>query len=80
MENKDKGDEIEESLLNMLLVILLEGASIEVLWLLTPSSRNCRRKGKWRKRKGSREKDDEKFICQCFFFYRLWCHFTGTKG
>jgi len=46
MENKDKGDEIEESLLNMLLVILLEGASIEVLWLLTPSSRNCRRKGK----------------------------------
>jgi len=38
MQNKDKGDEIEESPLDMLLVILLEGASKEVVWLVTPSS------------------------------------------
>jgi len=38
MENKDKGDGIEDSPLDMLLVILLEGASIEVLLLVTPSS------------------------------------------
>jgi len=37
MENKDKGDGIEDSLLDMLLVILLEGASVEVSWLVTPS-------------------------------------------
>jgi len=35
MQNKDKGDGIEESPLYMLLVILLEGASKEVV---TPSS------------------------------------------
>jgi len=35
MQNKDKGDGIEDSLLDMLLVILLEGASKEVV---TPSS------------------------------------------
>ena len=39
-----------------------------------------RRNGKWRKRKGSREKADGKFICQCFFFNSLWCHFKGAKG
>ncbi|QCD96578.1 hypothetical protein DEO72_LG6g1284 [Vigna unguiculata] len=38
MENKDKGDVIEDSPLDMLLVILLEGASMEVSWLVTPSS------------------------------------------
>jgi len=38
MENKDKGDRIEGSPLDMLLVILLEGASMEVSWLVTPSS------------------------------------------
>jgi len=31
MQNKDKGDGIEDSLLDMLLVILLEGASKEVV-------------------------------------------------
>jgi len=36
MQNKDKGDGIEDSPLDMLLVILLEGASKEVV---TPSSR-----------------------------------------
>jgi len=35
MKNKDKGDVIEDSPLDMLLVILLEGASKEVV---TPSS------------------------------------------
>jgi len=35
MQNKDKGDGIEDSPLDMLLVILLEGASKEVV---TPSS------------------------------------------
>jgi len=35
MQNKDKGDGIEDSPLEMLLVILLEGASKEVV---TPSS------------------------------------------
>jgi len=35
MQNKDKGDGIEDSSLDMLLVILLEGASKEVV---TPSS------------------------------------------
>jgi len=35
MQNKDKGDIIEDSPLDMLLVILLEGASKEVV---TPSS------------------------------------------
>jgi len=38
MQNKDKGDGIEDSPLDMLLVILLEGASKEVVWLVTPSS------------------------------------------
>jgi len=38
MQNKDKGDGIKDSLLNMLLVILLEGASKEVVWWVTPSS------------------------------------------
>jgi len=38
MQNKDKGDGIEDSLLDMLLVIILEGASMEVSWLVTPSS------------------------------------------
>jgi len=38
MQNKDKGDEIEDSPLDMLLVIFLEGASMEVSWLVTPSS------------------------------------------
>jgi len=33
MQNKDKGDGIEDSPLDMLLVVLLEGA-----WLVTPSS------------------------------------------
>jgi len=37
MQNKDKGDGIEDSPLDMLLVILLEGASKEVV---TPSSKN----------------------------------------
>jgi len=35
MQNKDKGDGIEDSPLDMLLVILLDGASKEVV---TPSS------------------------------------------
>jgi len=35
MQNKDKGDGIEDSPLDMLLVILLEGAFMEVV---TPSS------------------------------------------
>ena len=30
-------------------------------------------------RRGKVEKEDEKFICQWFFFYNLWCHFTWTK-
>jgi len=38
MENKDKDDGTEDSLLNMLLVILLEGASKEVVVVVTPSS------------------------------------------
>jgi len=38
MQNKDKGDGIEDSPLVMLLVILLEGASMEVPWMVTPSS------------------------------------------
>jgi len=37
MQNKDKGDGIEDSPLDMLLVILLEGASKEVV-VVTPSS------------------------------------------
>jgi len=37
MQNKDKGNGIEDSPLDMLLVILLEGASKEVVWLVTPS-------------------------------------------
>jgi len=37
MQNKDKGDGIEDSPLDMLLVILLEGASKEVVM---PSSEN----------------------------------------
>jgi len=40
MQNKDKGDGIEDSPLDMLLVILLEGASMKVSWLVTPSSLN----------------------------------------
>ena len=38
MQNKDKGDGIEDSPLDMRLVILLEGASKEVVWWVTPSS------------------------------------------
>ena len=38
MTNKDKGDGLEDSPLVMLLVILLEGASMEVSWVVTPSS------------------------------------------
>jgi len=38
MENKDKGDRIKDSPLDMLIVILLEGASKEVLWWVTLSS------------------------------------------
>jgi len=38
VQNKDKGDGIEDSPLDMLLVILLEGASKEVVWWVTPSS------------------------------------------
>ena len=38
MQNKDKDYGIEGSPLDMLLVILLEGASMEVSWLVTPSS------------------------------------------
>jgi len=38
MQNKDKGDGIEGSPLDILLVILLEGVSMEVSWLVTPSS------------------------------------------
>jgi len=38
MQHKDKGDGIEDSPLDMLLVILLEGASKEVVWLVTSSS------------------------------------------
>jgi len=38
MKNKDKDDGIEDSPLDMLLVILLEGASMEVSWLVKPSS------------------------------------------
>jgi len=38
MQNKDKGDGIEDSPLDMLLVILLEGDSMEVSWLVKPSS------------------------------------------
>jgi len=37
MQNKDKGDGIEDSPLDMLLVILLDGASKKVVM---PSSRN----------------------------------------
>jgi len=40
MQNKDKGDEIEDSPLDMLLVILLEGACKEVVVVVTPSSRH----------------------------------------
>jgi len=38
MQNKDKGDGIKDFPLDMLLVILLEEASMEVSWLVTPSS------------------------------------------
>jgi len=38
MENKDKGDGIKDSPLDMLLVILLEGVFMEVSSLVTPSS------------------------------------------
>jgi len=38
MQNKDKDDGIEDSPLDMLLVILLEGASKEVVVVVTPSS------------------------------------------
>ncbi|QCE03646.1 hypothetical protein DEO72_LG8g1671 [Vigna unguiculata] len=38
MQTKDKGDGIEDSPLHMLLVIPLEGASMEVSWLVTSSS------------------------------------------
>jgi len=38
MQNKVKCDGIEDFPLDMLLVILLEGASMEVSWLVTPSS------------------------------------------
>jgi len=38
MQNKDKDDGIEDSPLDMLLVILPEGASKEVVVVVTPSS------------------------------------------
>ena len=38
MQNKDKDDGKEDSPLDMLLVILLEGASKEVVVVVTPSS------------------------------------------
>jgi len=38
MQNKDKDDGIEDSPLDMLLVILLEGASKLVVVMVTPSS------------------------------------------
>jgi len=38
MQNKDKDDGIEDSSLDMFLVILLEGASKEVVVVVTPSS------------------------------------------
>jgi len=38
MQNKDKGDGIEDAPLDMLLVILLEAASMELSCLVTPSS------------------------------------------
>jgi len=38
---------------------------------------NCRRKGKWTKRNGSREKYDVKFICQCFF--SIVCDFISQE-
>jgi len=38
MQNKNKGDGIENFPLNMLLVILLEGASKEVVVVVMPSS------------------------------------------
>jgi len=40
MQNKDKDDGIEDSHLDMLLVILIEGASkeVEVVVVVTPSS------------------------------------------
>jgi len=44
MQNKDKGDGIENSPLDMLLVILLEGASKEVVM---PSSQNQRHWVAW---------------------------------
>jgi len=53
MENKDKSDGIEDSPLDMLLVILLEGASIEVSWLVTPSS-------------GSPKREFEVVLCEVF--------------
>jgi len=37
MQNKDKDDGIEDSPLDMLLVILLKGASKEVVVVVTPS-------------------------------------------
>jgi len=40
MQNKDKDDGIEDSPLDMLLVILLEGASKEEVVVVTPSSQN----------------------------------------
>ena len=43
MQNKDKDDGIEDSPLDMLLVILLEGAS-KVVVVVTPSSGNKGRK------------------------------------
>jgi len=45
MQNKDKGDGIEDSPLDMLLVILLEGASKEVVM---PSSKVHKRRSKLR--------------------------------
>jgi len=38
MQKKDKDDRIEDSPLDILLVILPEGASKEVVWWVTPSS------------------------------------------
>jgi len=38
MQNKDKDDGIKDSLVDMLLVILLEGASKVVVVVVTPSS------------------------------------------
>jgi len=42
MQNKDKGDGIEDSPLDMLLVILLDGASKEIVMPSSPPSYGAR--------------------------------------